>query len=260
MGEGTGAVDVEMQAADSTGPIAAPSGTLTDIQTPISGWDSAINLLDADEGTALETNEALRIRRELELAAAGSTTPDAIRAAVLEVADVTSCRVFYNNSDTVDADGVPAHSVEVLVQGGDDQDIWDCLWINVAGGIRTYGTEAGTANDSEGTSHAMYFSRPVEVPIYIAIDLLVETATYAGNAAVQAAIVAWGDAQQCGKDAVANAIVAAAMSVAGVLDVTSLDMDDSDPPSGTATVAISTRELATYDPRNIDVTTAAGTP
>jgi hypothetical protein len=100
------------------------------------------------------------------------------------------------------------------------------------------------------------------VPIYIDITTLYDAANYPadGDAQVRSAITAWGDAQLPGKDAVANAIITAAMSVDGMLDVTSIDMDDVDPPVGSATVAIGSRERATYDSGDIDITSGAGTP
>jgi len=262
MGEGTAAVDVAMEAQE-TGLVAAASGTLTTIETPVAGWSSVRNLLDADVGTVEETDEELRVRREVELVAPGTGTIDAVRTDLLDVADVTSVTLFVNNTDITDGDGVPPHAVEALVLGGADQDIWDQLLASVPIGIATHGTEAGTAEDSQGTSHAMEFSRPDEIEIYIAITVTYDADLYPadGDAQIEAAIVAWGDAQSCGKDAVAAAIRAQAFSVPGVLDITDFDVDDVTPPvGGDTTVAITTRQLAVYDTSRITVTSGAATP
>jgi uncharacterized phage protein gp47/JayE len=262
MGEGTGAIDVPSAAAE-VGPTLAVSGTITEIETPVSGWNGVINLLDATLGRLEETDEDLRLRRELELAASGSSTKDGIRAALLQVTGVTAVTVFVNNSMVTDPDGMPPKSVEALVQGGDDQDIWDSLLANVAAGIETHGTEDGTAADSQGTEIDVSFSRPEEIEIYIDIELHVDPLVYPsdGDDQVKLAIVLFGDAQPTGKDAVAFSLGAQAFKVPGVLDVLSIDIGASPSPSGSTTIAISLRQLAQYDTSRILVdSSSTGVP
>jgi hypothetical protein len=82
------------------------------------GWNNITNPLDAKRGRAADTNETLRARREAELAAAGSGSVDGIRADLLRLEDedgarvIDSCRVFDNDTDAFNADGLPPHSVE----------------------------------------------------------------------------------------------------------------------------------------------------
>lgn len=267
LGEGTAAGDVTAQSV-LTGPVVAVSGDITVIETPVGGWSSVINLLDADPGTDDETDEAIRVRREEELAVSGEPTVDGIRRAILDLDDVTACTVFYNNTDTTDGDGVPPHAVEALVLGGDDQDIWDTLLASVAAGVATHGTEDGTALDDEGTSHVISFSRYSEITIYVDITLTYDAATYPsdGDDQVKTAIVAFGDAQKGGKDAVAVAIGAQAFRVAGVLDVPRTGalggtlIKVSAGPTVDTTIAVTTRQLATYDTSRITVHSTPATP
>jgi uncharacterized phage protein gp47/JayE len=261
IGAGAAAVDVAAQAVD-TGPLVATSGDITEIETPVSGWDGVRNLLDATLGNDGELDEALRLRRELELAAAGASTPNAIRAALLNVDDVTSATVFINATDATDADGMPPHSVEALVRGGLDQDILDTLLDQVAAGILTHGTTTGAATDDEGTSHVVKFSRPDEIEIYVDVEVTVDANEYPtdGDAQVKAAIVAWGDALSTGRDAVASALIAQVFKVAGVLDVTLLQIGTVPAPSASTTIAIALRELATFDTSRITVVNTPGTP
>lgn len=220
LGNGTGAVDVAATCIE-TGAISGFARDISVIDTPVGGWQGVINNLDADEGQDVETNEELRQRREFELAGAGTGTPDAIRAELLQLDDVIAATVFYNNTDATDADGVPAHAVEALVRGGLDQDIYDCLFQNVAAGIKTHGTSTGSSTDSQGTTHTVKFSRPDEEEIYVVIGITKNTKLYPtnGDQLIKEAIVAWGDAQDTGKDAVPSQIAAQAFSVAGVLSV-----------------------------------------
>jgi hypothetical protein len=226
LGEGEAAIDV-MCASEDTGAIVALAGDLTNIETPLGGVNSARNVTiptvhdgDAVLGRDASSDEELRLLREAELAQPGTGTPDAIRAALLEITGVTNATVFYNNTDTTDVDGLPPHSTEVLVQGGADQDIWDALWDNVPVGIATVGTEVGNVVDDEGVDQTMRFSRPEVIDIYIRMALIENPKTYDGDATVKTAITTWGDARETGDDAVASAIGAQAFRVTGVNDVT----------------------------------------
>lgn len=259
MGDGT-AIATVPAAATVTGALVANTGTITEIVTPAGGWTDVYNQADATVGAAQENDQDLRIRRALELAQPGTGTADAIRAALLAVADVTAVRVFVNNTDAV-VDGMPPHSVEALVQGGADQDLWDALLANVAAGIRTHGTEDGSATDSAGVAHAVAFSRPAEVNVYVAISVTVDASIYPadGDAQIATAIATWGNARPTGWDPHASAVSAQAFGVAGVIAVTACTVDDVDPPV-TTTVAITARQLAVYDTSRIAVTSTGGTP
>lgn len=261
VGEGA-AYDTAAAESVDTGPIVALSGDITTITTPVGGWSSVKNLLDADLGADEASDEEYRLLQEIDLAAAGASTADAIRQAVLEVEDVTSVTVFVNDLDTTDGDGMPPHSVEVMVQGGADQDIFDTVGANAAGGIKTHGTEAGTWTDSEGNEHDVEFSRPDEVEIYVDVVLIKDPDEYPadGDAQVKAAIVAYGDAQLCGKDVVASRISAAVFGIAGVLDVTDIDIGTAPSPTLGTTITITSRQLATFDTSRITVATSDGSP
>lgn len=261
IGEGAAAVDVAATAAE-TGPIVATAGAITTVETPISGWSSVRNLLDATPGTDAESDEDLRVRREVELQAAGTSPQDAIRTDLAGVSGVTAVRVFMNVTDSTDADGVPPHSVEALVSGGTDAAIRTQLLASVAAGIRCHGTTSGTAVDAEGVSQTVAFSRPDEIEIYVIADLVIDEDTYPadGDDQVKAAIVTYGDAQVTGKNAVSSALIAQVFSIPGVLEVTDLFIGTAPAPASSATITIALRELAVFDTSRITVTTSPGTP
>jgi uncharacterized phage protein gp47/JayE len=261
LGAGSGAIDVQATATE-TGPLDAFSATILEIVTPVGGWEAVNNVLDADVGRDVMTDAELRVLRELELARPGTSTQNAIRAALLAVADVLAVTVFVNNTDVTNAEGMPPHSVEALVRGGDSQDLWDTLFANVAAGIQTYGTEIGTVSDSQGTSHTMRFSRVEDIDIYVVVNLVKDPAIYPvdGDAQVAAAIVAYGDVQDNGRDAVASALTAQVFKIQGVLDVTALYLGTAPAPGTNATVPISVRQRAVYDTSRITVTSTNGIP
>lgn len=266
LGAGTGYVDA-LARSTVTGPVFAPAYGIEVIDTPISGWDGAVNLADVTPGAVVQSDEDLRLTREVELASLGVSPRDALRGRLLKVGlgtanPVTAVTVFHNVTDVTDADGVLPHSVEALVQGGEDEDIYAALWANVASGIRTVGTEVGSIIDSQGRTQPVSFSRPVEVQIYVVITLVKDVLEYPddGDEQVKAAIATYGATQACGKDAVASALSAQAFKIPGVLNVMSVFIGIAPGPSSSATIPISLRELAVFDTAKITVTTSDGVP
>jgi hypothetical protein len=261
VGTGTGAVEVASEAVE-TGPQVAVSGDISEIVTPVSGWQGVVNLDDADVGQYTETDEDFRVRGEDELARGGDGTVDSLRTDLLDVADVISVTVFHNPTDTTDADGLPPHSVEALVRGGEDQDIFDALLAHVAAGIQTFGNTDGTSEDDEGFDQPISFSRPDEIEIYVDVELTCDADLYPddGDDLVKEALVEFGDGLKCGRDAVSSALIARVFDVPGVLDVTVCDIGIASNPSASTTIAIALRELATYNTARITVVSTPATP
>ncbi len=265
MGLGTGAVDVLAQATE-TGPVIAVSGTIIKLVTNLGGWTGVINLLDATTGRDRMSDEELRVLRELELAKPGTSPADAIAADMLEVPGIASVTVFVNNTDFTDADGVPPHSVECLVDGGEDQAIWNQLLASVAGGIRTHGTEVGTAIDVSGRPQTMKFSRAELIDVWVSISLSKvpndpeNDSSYpvGGDDDVALAIVTSGNLGGNGRNVVAAAVQAPSFTISGVVDVTSALIGLVDPPVSSTTIVITNRQRAVFDTSRVEVISSDG--
>lgn len=256
LGDGEACADVAAVCED-IGPVVAVAGDLTVIETPLGGWNTARNLEDAELGRLEQTDESFRLLREQELAQPGTGTPDAVRAALLQLDGVTSATVFFNTGDDTDDDGVLPHSCEALVLGGDDQEIWDCLWHNVPLGIRTVGDEEGLSTDAEGFDQVVKFSRPEVLEIYVIIDLSKVALEYGGDAAVKEAIID-GAAETTGRDVVASKLSSLCFGVDGVIDVTSVKIGVAPVPTLPTTIVVTRRQLAEYDTSRITVNSTDG--
>lgn len=261
LGEGAAAVDIAAE-AQSTGPLPAVSGTLTVIETPVSGWQSVINVLDATLGRNADTDAQLRTRRENELAAAGKSPLDAIRAALLKVSGVTAAIVFQNYTSVTDANGLPPKSVECLVLGGTDVAVRAAVFANVAAGIETYGSNSASVTDSSGQAHTIKFSRPTTKDIYVVANIVKDPAKFPsdGSQKVKDQIKATGDATYViGKDVRSWQLKAGLDTIAGLVDVTTLYIGLAAAPASEALVAIGLRELAAFDTSRITVNTSDAT-
>jgi hypothetical protein len=256
LGAGAAAADVLAESED-VGPVVGAPRDITQIVNETLGWRGVTNVAEAELGRVVAGDPELRILREEELGGAGSAPFDALLAALLRVAGVTSVALFVNNADTTDAAGVPPHAIEALIRGGADQDVFDQLFRSAAAGVGLHGNQAGTAVDSQGVSHPVQFSRVVEVPIFVTMSVATGPKyPQDGNMQVQNATVAFGAAQDAGRDAVTRALEAQAFQVTGVVDVLETAIF-TDRISAAATWAPSTSYVATRGARSV-VTNDAG--
>ncbi len=169
-----GVASVTMRAVE-TGPIEAPAGTLTVIETPISGWDEINNPLDAIPGRPAETDDELRIRIKNSNQIAGSGTVNSISARLInDIKDCSMATVLENDTDHYDINGLPPHSIAVVVFGGADNDIAHKIWELKGAGIGTHGNITIPVKDSMGYYHNVSFSRAENVPIWMHIQIRVD--------------------------------------------------------------------------------------
>jgi hypothetical protein len=269
---GGGTVDVACT-ANVAGPTIATAGTLTVIDNPAVGLDTVTNAEDAEVGSALETEAALRLRRESELRASGKAAIEPVREAVLALEDadgdhiVASCIVFSNDEDTTDGDGVPPHSINVLAtcDTGDeiDQAVAEAIFESKAGGIQAYGGTVITVTDDQGETHDIGFDRPDELNVYCRFDIIIDPDTYPvdGDDQFKAAVVAFGAvALTTGRDAVASALGAQGFRVTGVLDSPAAKIGLAPSPTLTTTIAVTKRQIARLDTGRITIFKTNGTP
>lgn len=160
---------------NTSGAVAALAGTVTGINTPTRGWTSVTNPSAATVGTAAETDAELRIRQTQSVALPSLTPFDAVDGALANISGVTRHKLYENDTGNVDANGLPAHSISAIVDGGDATTIAQTIRGKKGQGVATYGTTTVQVSDYYGNPHNISFSRPVDVPVYVAITLRVFT-------------------------------------------------------------------------------------
>lgn len=264
MGAGTAYARIACESED-TGPKIAATQTLNVIETSVSGWSAVSNPEDATEGENAENDVELRLRREDELLGASRSVIDAIRTRVLEdVPDAYGVIVFVNDTEATNGDGLPPHSVEVLVRGGDDDVIREVIYRNVAGGITMFGNTNGTYTDADngGQTFDVDFSRPTEKNIWVVANVQKDPLVFPADGATQIrdAILAYGDSFPTGKDVHSSALKAQCFKVAGVLNVPTLYIGTSAAPGTETSVTNALRELAVFDTARITVNVSDAVP
>lgn len=214
-----GVVDAQ---ATTFGEVIAPAFTLSVIDTPVVGLDRAINPTDATVGRNTETDAEVRARALIGQQARGASTVEAIRARLLELSGVTQAIIFENITTVVDGDGIPPKSFRSFVQGGEDQVIWDALWLNKPAGIKADGDVIGTVVDSQGLTQTVGFARPVVKTVYITIEVTKDPAKFPinGSDLVKTALADYVNALEIGSDVIVYpSLVSSLTVVPGIIDV-----------------------------------------
>jgi hypothetical protein len=247
--------------AVNAGPVLANAGTLTTIATPITGWNSITNPLDAKPGQPADSNPTLRERREQELAAAGSGSPNAIKADLLRLTDengtqvVLSAQVLNNTGMVTDADGVPAKSFEAIVDDSptlpNDQ-IAQAIFDVAGAGIYAHGTLSGTAVDDEGVEYPIKFSRPTDKNVWITFETVVTTSAYPGDTEFKTQVVTYLRDRVGVGDAVTELLCwGAVASVAGIKSVGAIKLGFSISPALSDDLTPTKRERPRFDTTRI---------
>lgn len=170
----TGTVTVTSTCAQS-GAVSAVAGSITKINTPTLGWVSVTNAAEATVGSAAETDAELRARQTQSVALPSLTPFDALDGAIGSVDGVTRHKLYENDTETTDDNGLPAHSVAAIVDGGDVDDLAESIRSTKGQGVTTYGSTAVTTYDKYGNPHIIYLSRSTDVPITVTVTLLAFT-------------------------------------------------------------------------------------
>ena len=156
--------------ATVAGPRPALADSITEIITPVTGWDSVTNDDAAVLGTDLETNSDLRARRERSVARSAQAVIDAIFAEIRAIVGVTQLLVLENDTK-LEVDGLPPNSINAIVLGGQDQDIAKAIFLKKTLGATSFGNTSAVITDDQSIEHTISFSRPSAIDIYVIVNL-----------------------------------------------------------------------------------------
>lgn len=153
------------------GAIEAAAGTINKIVNPQKGWTAVTNNDAAVPGRPVETDEQLRYRQMLSVAIPSQNMLDSTIAGLASVVGVTRYKVYDNDTNETDTNGIPGHSIAAIVEGGTDAEIAKQIYLRKGPGGGTFGEIATTYINSDGLQTIVRFSRPTYVPININVQL-----------------------------------------------------------------------------------------
>lgn len=260
IGEGT--VDVTAT-CQTIGKITALPGTITSISTPTAGWTSVTNAAAATVGNAVETDSELRTRQRLSVSRPSMNLLAGTISAIAALEEVTRHNVIENPTNTEDIHGTPPHSITCVVEGGDDEDVAEEIWLNRGLGVYTNGDVIIDVTDPiTGVITPIRFYRPEYIPIYATVMIYpLDGYTTATSDAIKQAIVDYLNALQIGADVTISALYAAAMAVTedlynpsfSILDITIAGIPS---PQESIDITILYNQVASGNINNVEVVTA----
>ena len=143
------------------GKITLPYGIVTKMVNNVTGFTAVTNLLDPTYGRKQENDIELRQSYIAKSALRSNTMIESIVGELLNnIENVESASGYENDTDYVDSRGLPPHSIEIIVEGGDNSEIAQAILRRKAGGIQTYGSIEVGVPGVYGDTIPVRFNRP----------------------------------------------------------------------------------------------------
>ena len=159
--------------AAELGAITALPNTINVMETVIRGVTSvnnpAANYITGDQG---ETSAQFRQRRNRAMSVPSQGFLDSIESQMLNTPNITQCKVYDNKTNSTDANGIPAHGVWVIVEGGTSDVIGGIIYNNIPPGIPMKGEESETITKQNGNTETVYYDIAKDVSLYIRASLM----------------------------------------------------------------------------------------
>ena len=145
----------------------AKNTTLT-IETVTLGLTGVVTFEDAEIGEEEETDTQLRERFLFSRTKNAQNSAEAIAAKIAALSDVSQVKVLENNTSQLDASGVEPHSIDVIVYGGNDEDIANVIYQNKGAGVGLQGNTLVNLN-KDGEVRPIKFDKVSLVDVQVSM-------------------------------------------------------------------------------------------
>ncbi|WP_158810245.1 hypothetical protein [Beijerinckia sp. L45] len=244
----------------TAGAITAAAGTISSIQNMTKGWQSASNAAAASPGAPVEQDPQLRVRQSESTMLAATGVVDGIYGAIAALG-VTRLRIYENDTNAPDANGIPGHSICVVVDGGDNTAIATAIASRKLS-AGTYGTTVVTVTTgAAGIPRAINFFRSTQPSISWGISIKALTGfTVDVQTQLQQALSDWTNALGIGAGSAGRIMLARAYApalltgvAASTFELLGLTVSRDGNPLTAADVAIAFNEAPYCDPTLVTV-------
>ena len=169
LSEGTSAV---LFRAEKLGETIVLPNTITTPVTIVLGVISVNNPTVANEiGVNEETDAELKIRRRQSVAISSFGYLDGLQAALLQLDGMNDAKVYENYTDSTDANGTPAHSIWVVVDGGSAAEIANTIYARKCPGTNMRGNITYTITTPAQTQFLSKWDNATSTPLYIKFNI-----------------------------------------------------------------------------------------
>lgn len=154
------------------GKIQLSNDVITKLVDNIAGFTNVRNRLQPIYGREAQTDVELRQAYIAKSALRSNTMVDSVAAEILNtVVGIETVAGFENDTDFVNNRQMPPHSIEFVVEGGEDSEIASAILRKKAGGIQTYGSVVVDVPGKYGDAIPIKFNRPTYIYVWLKIVL-----------------------------------------------------------------------------------------
>lgn len=246
------------------GQVTAAAGTLTRIMTPLLGWTSVTNAEAATPGSVAETDAELRARQAVSTAQPSASLFEGLLGALCALGEVSRVKLYENDTGAADANGIPAHSICAVVEGGAATAIAETIFNRKPIGCGTFGTQSVTVSDAYGGGNAVRFQRPasVDFDVTVTVRALAGYDAVATPEAIKGKVADYLDSLGIGDDLTVSLLWWAAMNAmqsqaAPTFSVTSVTVCRHGGIAGTSDIALAFDEVARGNANYVTVALAS---
>lgn len=133
------------------------------IETLVLGLATVSIVEPVEVGEDEESDATLRSRFLLTRARPAKNNAEATDAAIKELSGVIESTYLENYTHEMDSDGVPDHTLNFIVDGGNEQEIAKVIFDNKTGGTGLMGQVLVEVLDDKGRKRKVWFDRPTIV-------------------------------------------------------------------------------------------------
>ena len=257
----SGEITVSARAEDD-GALNAAVGAISRIGTPTRGWQSVTNKAEAVPGVAIETDSELRARQAKSTSLPSVSLWEGVIGSLMALDGVIRVSGVKNDGDTPSNDGVPGHSIAMIVDGGDTASIGETIFKKKGEGVGTHGSTSTTYVDSYGFPNVVKFSRPKVVRITVKVGITAG-ATYLSSVAdeIKTRIVEYVNSLPIGESVgiarvLACAIKDCAVGVDTRFTIDSIVLGKDSAGQSASSISIAWNEAAHCSPEDVQVEVA----
>lgn len=153
--------------AAELGQITSLPNTITIMETILAGVSGvnnpANNYITGQKG---ESDSEYRTRRNKMLSMPSQGFEDSIEGQLLNLTNVNQAKVYSNRENTT-VQGIPAHTVWVIVEGGDSEEIGKVIYNNLPPGIPMKGEQSVQVVKPNGNLETVKYDLPTAEDLYI---------------------------------------------------------------------------------------------
>lgn len=164
------------------GAIPINVGEVNQISVVIGGLQSVTNRTVGKTGTNKDSDAVTRLKRNRSVGASSANQADSFYSSIYAVENVRDARVYENRTGSANVDpvknpyGLPAHTVAIVVDGGDDDEVARAIFDKLTVGVNMHAVGTEVSKDVRSLKYPAHiehitYSRPLEVPITLTITV-----------------------------------------------------------------------------------------